>query len=51
MNVASFDENVCDGFDTTYRPHERPHNNMSFGAQCGSCRVVLEDNWFKRVHE
>lgn len=42
---------LCNGFDLTYRPHYRPHDNDSVGPQCGECRVVLEDNWFERVQE
>lgn len=49
MNVRAFETNVCDGYDTTYRPHYRPHDPFSEGPQCGGCRVVLQDNWFNRV--
>lgn len=49
MKVKSFEPNLCDGYDATYRPHIRPHDPFSDGPQCGSCRVILEDNWFNRV--
>jgi hypothetical protein len=49
MKVKSFEYNVCDGYDMTYRPHYRPHDPFSDGPQCGNCRVVLEDNWYNRV--
>ena len=45
------DSLLCHGYDFTYRPHERPHDNDTKGPTCGDCRVVLEDNWFNRVHE
>ena len=52
MKVASFNPfDVCNGYDFTYRPHYRPHDNDTKGPNCGDCRVVLEDNWFERVHE
>jgi ferredoxin len=28
----------------------RPHDPFSEGPQCGGCRVILEDNWYNRVH-
>lgn len=51
MKVQSFGEQLCYGHDLTYRPHFRPHDNDSSGPVCASCRIVFEDNWFKRVHE
>jgi len=42
---------LCNGYDLIYRPHYRPHDNDCKGPNCGNCRVVLEDNWFERVHE
>ncbi len=49
MRVRGFESNLCNGYDTTYRPHVRPHDPFSDGPQCGMCRVVLEDNWYNRV--
>lgn len=42
---------MCNGYDFTYRPHYRPHDNDSLGPKCGDCRVVFHDNWFERVQE
>lgn len=49
MKVHAFPEGNCNGYDYTYRPHLRPHDNDTRGPNCGSCRVVLKDNWFQRV--
>ena len=49
MKVKSFELNICDGYDATYRPHVRPHDPFSDGPQCAGCKVILEDNWFNRV--
>jgi hypothetical protein len=51
MKVHAFDEGNCNGYDFTYRPHLRPHDNDTKGPICGGCRVVLKDNWFQRVHQ
>ena len=52
MKVHAFqDSGICNGFDFTYRPHYRPHDNDTKGPNCGECRIVLEDNWFERVQE
>lgn len=51
MKVRAFREDNCNGYDYTYRPHYRPHDNDTKGPICGSCRVVLEGNWFQRVHK
>ena len=51
MKVHAFENHaICNGYDFTYRPHYRPHDNDTSGPICGECRVVLEDNWFERVH-
>jgi hypothetical protein len=52
MKVHAWKEGgLCDGFDFTYRPHFRPHDNDTKGPNCAECRVLLHDNWFERVHE
>ena len=51
MKVHAFKDDHCHGQDTTYRPHQRPHDYDSEGPSCGSCRVVLKDNWFQRVQK
>lgn len=50
MKVHSFIEH-CNGYDVTYPPHLRPHDNDTKGPVCGLCRIVFHDNWFQRVHE
>lgn len=50
MKVHAFNDDNCNGYDYTYRPHERPHDKDTKGPICGECRIVLEDNWFGRVH-
>lgn len=51
MNVRGFDANgFCNGGDFTYRPHYRPHDPFSSGPSCGSCRIILKDNWYEKIH-
>ena len=49
--MQAFQEDTCHGHDITYRPHYRPHDNDQTGPVCAGCRIVFEDNWFKRIHE
>ena len=51
MKMQAFQEDTCHGHDITYRPHYRPHDNDQTGPVCAGCRIVFEDNWFKRIHE
>ena len=52
MNIRGFEASrFCNGGDFTYRPHFRPHDPFSAGPSCGSCRIILKDNWYNKIHE
>ena len=49
LKFGEMDSQLCFGDDQIYQPHIRPHDPFSDGPVCGKCKIMLHDNWHKKV--